>query len=81
MDFDTILLLTILGAPLVAAGLLVVLRSYGARAAGWIAGGAAALSLAATFALLPALYEGTVPALRLGWIPAAGIQLEWPASR
>ena len=75
MDFDTILLLTILGAPLVAAGLLVVLRSYGARAAGWIAGGAAALSLAATFALLPALYEGTVPALRLGWIPAAGIQL------
>jgi NADH-quinone oxidoreductase subunit M len=75
MDFDMIWLLTILGAPLAAAGLLVVLRAYGARTASLIAGGAAALSLAATFALLPALYEDTVPALRLGWIPAAGIQL------
>ncbi|MEE9616111.1 MAG: NADH-quinone oxidoreductase subunit M, partial [Anaerolineae bacterium] len=43
--------------------------------AGWIAGMAAALSLIATFALLPVLRRGDVPALSFEWIPAAHIRL------
>jgi len=68
-------LVTILGAPLAAALLLPLLRGRGARMAGWIAGLAAALSLIATFALLPALRRGDVPAFGFEWIPAARIRL------
>jgi NADH-quinone oxidoreductase subunit M len=68
-------LVTILGAPLVAAFLLFALRGRGARVAGWIAGAAAALSLAGAFALLPALQAGDAPALSLQWIPASNIRL------
>ena len=75
MNIETIWLLTILGAPLAAALLLPLLRGRGARMAGWIAGLAAALSLAGTLALLPALRRGDVPALGLEWIPAAHIRL------
>ena len=72
---ETIWLVTILGAPLAAALLLPLLRSRGTRMAGWMAGLAAALSLAATFALLPALQRGNIPALGFEWIPAADIRL------
>jgi proton-translocating NADH-quinone oxidoreductase chain M len=69
-------LLTVLGAPLVAALILVALRGRAARSAGWIAGLAAALSLASTFLLLPALQQGDVPEMGVNWIPAAGIRLK-----
>ena len=75
MNMETMWLVTILGAPLAAALLLPLLRGRGARMAGWIAGLAAALSLAATFALLPALRRGDVPTLGFEWIPAADIRL------
>ena len=75
MNAETMWLVTILGAPLAAALLLFLLRERGVRVAGWIAGLAAALSLAATFALLPALQRGDVPVLDLQWIPAANIRL------
>jgi len=75
MNVETLSLLTILGAPLAAALLLPLLRGRGARMAGWIAGLAAALSLIATFALLPVLRRGDVPALSFEWIPAAHIRL------
>jgi len=75
MNIETMWLVTILGAPLAAALLLPLLRGRGARMAGWIAGLAAAFSLAATFALLPALQRGDVPALSFEWIPAAHIRL------
>ena len=75
MNAETMWLVTILGAPLVAALLLFLLRERGVRVAGWIAGLAAALSLAATFALLPALGRGDVPVLDIRWIPAANIRL------
>jgi NADH-quinone oxidoreductase subunit M len=51
------------------------LRGRGAQIAGWVAGLAAALSLAGTFALLPALQRGEDRTLGLQWIPAAGIEL------
>lgn len=75
MNVETMWLLTILGAPLATALMLPLLRGRGARVAGWIAGLAAALSLAGTFALLPALQRGDVPALSFRWIPAAHIRL------
>ena len=81
MHTETVWLVTILGAPLAAALLLFLLRGRAARLAGWIAGLAAALSLVGTFALLPALRRGDVPALGLEWIPTADIrltlQLDW----
>ena len=75
LSIETIYLLTVLGAPLVAAILLAALGKRGARFAGIIAALAALLSLSATFALLPALNRGAAPSLRLDWIPAAGISL------
>ncbi len=72
---ETFLLIAIVALPGTTALLLALLRGRGARAAGWIAGGSAALTLAAVFALLPALREGQEPVLALSWIPAAGIQL------
>lgn len=75
MNEGAMWLITILGAPLAAAILLSLLRGRGARLAGWITGLAATLSLAATFALLPTLQRGDVPALALEWIPVANIRL------
>jgi NADH-quinone oxidoreductase subunit M len=75
MNTETIWLMTILGAPLAAVLLLFLLRERGVRVAGWIAGLAAALSLVGTFALLPALQRGDVPALDVRWIPDANIRL------
>ncbi|MBC7248971.1 MAG: NADH-quinone oxidoreductase subunit M [Anaerolineae bacterium] len=72
---ETMWLVTILGAPLLAALLLPLLRGRGTRVAGWIAGLAAALSLLGTFALLPALQRGEMPMLDFRWIPAARIRL------
>jgi NADH-quinone oxidoreductase subunit M len=75
MNTETFWLVTILGAPLAAALLLFLLRERGVRVAGWIAGLAAALSLAGVFFLLPALQRGDVPALNLQWIPTANIRM------
>jgi NADH-quinone oxidoreductase subunit M len=78
---NVIWLLTVLGAPLVAALILVALRGRAVRAAGWIAGLGAVLSLTSTFLLLPALQRGDVLELGLNWIPAAGsrlhLRLDW----
>jgi NADH-quinone oxidoreductase subunit M len=68
-------LVAILGAPLVAVLALFLLRGRGVHVAGRIAGLAATVSLIATFALLPALQRGDVPALGFEWIPAAHIRL------
>jgi len=75
MNLEAVWLAIILGAPLVAALVLFLLRGRAARAAGWIAGAAAAFPLVGALALLPALHRGEVPALSLRWIPAAGIRL------
>jgi len=75
MNVETVWLVVVLGAPLAAALLLSLLRGRGAHIAGWVAGLAAALSLAGTFALLPALQRGDVPVLGFEWIPAAHIRL------
>jgi len=75
MSTETIWLVTILGAPIAAALLLFLLHERGVRVAGWIAGLAAALSLAGVFLLLPALRRGDVPALSFQWIPAANIRM------
>jgi NADH-quinone oxidoreductase subunit M len=75
LSVETIYLLTVLGVPLIAAIVLAALGKRGARLAGYIAALAAALSLTATFALLPALNRGDSPSLGLDWIPAAGISL------
>ena len=72
---ETMWLVTILGAPLLVALLLPLLRGRGVHKAGRIAGLAAAISLVGTFALLPALQRGDVPALGSEWIPAAHIRL------
>jgi len=75
MELDTLWMVSILGAPLLAAVLLSLLRGRVVRAAGWIAGVAAALSLAGVLALLPSLQRGDVPTLSFEWIPAASIRL------
>ena len=75
MNAETVWLVAVVGAPLAAALLLIVLGRRGVRAAQWIAALAAALSLAGAFALLPTLKRGDVPALQLRWVPVAGIRL------
>ena len=75
MNADTIGLLAILATPLLAAGVLFLLRDRAIRVAGGIAGLAALLSLASAFSLLPALQRGAVPTLEFRWIPAANIEL------
>ena len=76
MNSETMWLVSVLVVPLATVVILCLLRGRSAhRASGWIAGLAAALSLAGVFALLPALYRGEDPAFGLRWIPAAGIRL------
>jgi NADH-quinone oxidoreductase subunit M len=76
MNAETVWLLTTLGAPLVTALILILLRGRAVRATGWLAGAAATFSLASAFALLPALQQGDVPTVALDWVPAANIGLE-----
>ena len=76
MSIETIVLLLIIEVPLATAVALFVFPRRLRSAARWLAGGAAALSLAAMFALIPALQHGDVPTLALRWIPAAGIELD-----
>jgi NADH-quinone oxidoreductase subunit M len=75
MTAETTWLASILGAPLVAALLLLLLRGRVVRAAGRIAGLAAAIPVIGAFALLPALRAGSSPALSMRWIPAANVNL------
>jgi len=75
MNVETIWLVSILAVPLTATVILSLLRGRSAQASGWIAGLAAAISLAGAFALLPALYRGEAPTFGMRWIPAAGIKL------
>jgi len=76
MSFTTIELLLILGSPVIVALALLIFPRRLRPVARWLAAGAAALSLAAMFALIPALYRGEVPAIALTWIPAAGIEFD-----
>lgn len=71
---ETIALACIAGVPVATALVLCFLRGKAVRWAGWIAAGSAAVSLAAAFAMLPALHRGEVPTLALPWVPAAGIE-------
>ena len=74
---DTFWLLTVLGTPSIAVLVLVALRARlvaRPRAAGWIAGAAALLSLISTLTFIPSLRAGVVTAVYMRWIPAAGIQ-------
>ncbi|MBN1261927.1 MAG: NADH-quinone oxidoreductase subunit M [Anaerolineae bacterium] len=75
MTRDIVFLELILGFPLATALILALLRGRGSRSAGWIAGGSALVTLGSAFALLPALYGGSEPAVAFSWIPAANIQL------
>ncbi len=74
MTLETTALLLVLGAPAAATLTLFLFPRRLQLAARWLAGGAAALSLAAMFSLIPALQRGEVPAIALNWVPAAGIQ-------
>jgi NADH-quinone oxidoreductase subunit M len=76
MNAETAWLLIALCLPLGMALILVLLRGRGVRAAGWLAGLAAAASLVGAFGLLPALQRGDVPAVALDWVSAANIRLE-----
>jgi NADH-quinone oxidoreductase subunit M len=73
----------VVGAPLTASAILALLRRQAARAARWIAGVGAVLSLAAALLMLPALRRATAPSLELSWVPAANItlslRLDWLA--
>jgi len=76
MEVESVWLISVLAAPLLAAAMLSLVRArWLPQASGWIAGAAAALSLGGAFALLPALYRGETPAFDLGLVPAAGIRL------
>ena len=76
MALETTALLLVLGAPLVTMMALFIFPQRLQPVARWLAGGAAALSLAAMFSLIPALRRGEVPAIALNWMPAAGIQFD-----
>ncbi len=75
MTWDVIFLDLILGAPLLAALVLLLLRGRGTRVAGWIAGVSALVTLGSAFGILPTLYGGGEPVVAFAWIPAANIQL------
>ena len=75
-NLETIALISVIGLPLITALVLSLFHRRLVRAAGWLAGGATALSLSATLALIPALRQGVEPALQVGWIPTAGVTLQ-----
>ncbi len=75
MTWDVIFLDLILGAPLLAALVLLLLRGRGTRVAGWIAGASALVTLGSALGILPTLYGGGEPTVAFAWIPAANIQL------
>ncbi|MGC9394958.1 MAG: complex I subunit 4 family protein [Anaerolineae bacterium] len=76
MALETIALFLIVGAPFVTVIALFVFPRRLQPVARWLADGAAALSLAAMFALIPALRRGEVPTIALSWVPAAGIAFD-----
>lgn len=76
MTLSTVELLLIIEAPLLTALALFIFPRRLRPAARWLAGGAAALSLAAMFSLIPALQRGEVPTIALTWMPAAGIEFD-----
>ena len=76
MTLKTIELLLIIVAPILTALALFIFPRRLRPVARWLAGGAAALSLATMFSLIPALQRGEVPAIALTWIPAAGIEFD-----
>jgi NADH-quinone oxidoreductase subunit M len=76
MDAETAWLTITLGVPLLTALTLVLLRGRGVRAAGGLAGLAAATAFVGAFGLLAALQRGDVPTLALDWVPAANVRLE-----
>ncbi|MBN2391246.1 MAG: NADH-quinone oxidoreductase subunit M [Anaerolineae bacterium] len=76
MTLRTIELLLIIVAPMLTALALFIFPRRLRPAARWLAGGAAALSLATMFSLIPALQRGEIPAIALTWIPAAGIEFD-----
>lgn len=75
MTTQTMLLITIVGAPLLGAIVLAVLGRRGMNVAGWIAVASSLLSLIAVLALLPALERGDAPSFAVPWIPATNIRL------
>ncbi|MFN2108404.1 MAG: NuoM family protein [Anaerolineae bacterium] len=76
MTLRTVELLLIIVAPMLTALALFIFPRRLRPVARWLAGGAAALSLATMFSLIPALQRGEVPAIALTWIPAAGIEFD-----
>ena len=76
MTLKTIELLLIIVAPILTALALFIFPRRLRPVARWLAGGAAALSLATMFSLIPALQRGEVPAIALTWIPAVGIEFD-----
>jgi NADH-quinone oxidoreductase subunit M len=72
---NAIILLIILGLPVAAAVVLALLREKAATTAGWVAGGAVAVALGASLAMLPVLRRGVQPTLALPWIPSANVSL------
>ena len=75
MSIEEIALLVIIGCPLIAAAVLFAMPRRIGRAAGWLAGGATAIAVIATFALIPALQHGEVPTIFITWVPTAHIDL------
>jgi NADH-quinone oxidoreductase subunit M len=75
MSLETLGLLAILVVPLIVASVLALFPRRLRHSAGWLAGAAAGVSLAASFALIPALRHGAEPAIRLIWVPAAAIEM------
>jgi NADH-quinone oxidoreductase subunit M len=76
MSPETIALLLIIVAPSATALALFIFPRRLQPVARWLAGGAAALSLAAMLSLIPALRHGEVPAIALNWMPAAGVEFD-----
>ncbi len=76
MSLNTLELLFIIEIPLLTALALFVFPRRLQPVARPLAGGAAALSLAAIFSLIPALQRGETPALALTWMPMMGIEFD-----
>ncbi len=75
MFLQTMVLVLIIGLPAATTLVLSIFPKRLARAAKWLAGAAAALSLVGGFALIPVLRHGLVPTLTVAWLPTAHIDL------